>query len=305
MRIVLAGATGFIGKKLIERLLRENHEIILLTRRPDKAVTAFVNKVSGLLWDARSKGDWFRAIDGADAVINLTGESIAGKRWTHEQKEVLRSSRIDSTRVIVQAIGAAANKPAVLINASAVGYYGDVSHDTVTENYPASTDFLGTLSEAWEKEAMRATAFGVRVVCPRIGIVLGEQGGALEKMVLPFRLFVGGPLGSGQQWFPWIHIDDVIEAMVFAIRKSDLEGGVNFTSPHPVTMKEFCRALGHVLRRPSWMPVPEIILRIAVGEFAQFLLSGQKAVPEKLINGGYIYKYDDVKPALEDILKDS
>jgi hypothetical protein len=303
MKIVLAGATGFIGQKLIQRLLQEKHELILLTRDPEKAAQKFGRVLTPFKWDGRTQGDWLRLIDGADAVINLTGESIAGKRWNRRQKEKIRSSRIEATQIIVQAIEAAENKPSALINASAVGYYGDVPTDTVTEKYPASTDFLGMLSEKWENTAMQAKVFGVRVVCPRIGIVLGADGGALEKMILPFKLFAGGPLGSGNQWFPWIHIDDLIGAFLFVLKNQDISGAVNFTAPNPVTMKEFCTKLGKVLGRPSWIPVPVIVLRLAVGEFANFLLSGQKAVPEKLAKLGYDFTYEDVESALRNILK--
>ena len=303
MKIVLAGATGFIGQKLIQRLLQEKHELILLARDPEKAAQKFGPTLTTFNWDGRTHGDWFRSIDGADAVINLTGESIAGKRWNRRQKEKIRSSRIEATQIIVKAIEAAENKPSTLINASAVGYYGDVPADTVTENYPGSTDFLGALSEEWEKTAMHANVFGTRVVCPRIGIVLGADGGALEKMVLPFKLFAGGPLGSGNQWFPWIHIDDLIGAFLFVLENQDISGGVNFTAPNPVTMKVFCKKLGKVLGRPSWAPVPAIALRLAVGEFANFLLSGQKAVPEKLLENGFEFIYVDAEKALENLLE--
>lgn len=302
MKVVLAGATGFIGNKLVEILLQEGHSIVLLSRNPDKVKTRFGTSVTAFQWDACSSGDWFPSMDGADAVINLVGESIAGKRWDEIQKELLRSSRINATRVIVQAIEASSVRPSVLINASAVGYYGDVPDDTVTENYPASDDFLGTLSELWENEALYAEKLNVRVICPRIGIVLGEGGGALEKMILPFKLFAGGPLGSGRQWFPWIHRDDVINGILFMLNNDRIAGAVNLTAPNPVTMNEFCRTLGKVLHRPSWMNVPGFALRIAVGEFAQFLLSGQKAVPEKLLKNGYTFMYPDLEKALRNIL---
>lgn len=302
MKIVMAGATGFIGQKLIRKLLEEKHTLYLLTRDPEKAGKYFGRSVTALQWDARSPGDWFTYVNGADAVINLTGESIASKRWTRPQKELLRTSRIDATRVVVQAIESASVRPSVLINASAVGYYGHVPDDTVTESYPASDDFLGTLSEAWESEAFRAEKLNVRVACLRIGIVLGDGGGALEKMILPFKLFAGGPLGSGQQWFPWIHRDDVIGSILFILNHDTISGPVNLTAPHPVRMREFCKMLGKTLRRPSWIPVPGFVLRIAVGEFAQFLLTGQKAVPEKLQKNQYAFLYSDLEMALRNIV---
>ncbi|MBL7995037.1 TIGR01777 family oxidoreductase [bacterium] len=302
MKIVLAGATGFIGRKLIDALIADEHHIVILTRRPTKAALAFGHSVEAFQWDAHSPGDWFTAVDGADAVINLTGESLAAKRWSKAQKQLLRSSRIDATKVIVQAIEKASVRPSVLINASAVGYYGDVPEDIVTELYPASTDFLGTLSEDWEQEAHRADKLGVRVACVRIGIVLGDGGGALEKMVLPFKFFVGGPLGSGKQWFPWIHRDDVIGSIRFVLVNDSISGAVNLTAPNPVTMNDFCKTLGRVMGRPSIMRVPGFVLKLAVGEFAKYLLTGQKAVPDKLLNNKYQFFYSDLEKALRNIL---
>ncbi|MBL7995029.1 TIGR01777 family oxidoreductase [bacterium] len=302
MKIVLAGATGFIGNKLIEKILADGHQVVLLTRNPGKSINQFATSVTALQWDARSPGDWYSSINGSDAVINLAGESLAAKRWSKSQKQLLRSSRIDATKVIVQAIEKASVRPSVLINASAVGYYGHVHEDIVTELYPASTDFLGTLSENWEQEAHRADKLGVRVACVRIGIVLGEGGGALEKMVLPFQFFVGGPLGSGKQWFPWIHRDDVIGSIRFVLVNDKISGAVNLTAPNPVTMNDFCKTLGKVLHRPSLMRVPGFVLKLAVGEFAKYLLTGQKAVPEKLLKNGYSFVYSDLEKALRNIL---
>ncbi|MBL7959646.1 TIGR01777 family oxidoreductase [bacterium] len=301
MKIVLAGATGFIGRKLIQSLIADEHQVVILTRHPAKAAHTFGPSVQTLQWDARSSGDWFTAVDGADAVINLTGESLAAKRWDETQKQLLLSSRIESTRVIVWAIEKASVRPSVLINASAVGYYGDVPDDTVTENYPASNDFLGILSEQWEDEAYHAVRLGIRVVCLRIGIVLGGGGGALEKMILPFKFFVGGPLGSGKQWFPWIHRDDVIGSIRFVLVNEKITGAVNLTSPNPVTMNDFCKTLGRVMGRPSIMRVPGFVLKLAVGEFAQFLLAGQKAVPDKLLKNKYQFLYSDLEKALRNI----
>lgn len=302
MKIVLAGATGFIGQKLIDKLSKEQHELILLTRNPDKARNQFGSFLNTLRWDAHSLGDWCKAMDGADAVINLTGESIAAKRWSEYQKKILRSSRIDATRIIVQAIEKTSARPSVLINASAVGYYGDVPNDTVTEYYPAAIDFLGTLCEEWENEALRAEKLNVRVACLRSGIVLGNEGGALEKMIMPFRFFAGGPLGSGRQWLPWIHLDDVISGILFILNNDKIMGAVNLTAPKPVTMNEFCQTLGKVMRRPSWIPVPGFVLKFVVGEFARSLLSGQKAIPEKLLKNGYSFFYSDLEQALRNIL---
>ncbi|KAB2880223.1 TIGR01777 family protein [bacterium] len=301
MKIVLAGATGFIGQKLIDKLLADEHKIVILTRNPNKARNTFGSSVNAIKWDAHSTGDWCNAINGSGAVINLAGESLAASRWNESQKQLLRDSRINATRVIVQAIEGSSDRPSVLVNASAVGYYGDVPDDTVTEKYPASNDFLGILSKQWEDEAHQADRLGVRVVCLRIGIVLGGGGGALEKMILPFKFFIGGPLGSGKQWFPWIHRDDVIDSIRFVLMNEKITGAVNLTAPSPVTMNDFCKTLGRVMGRPSIMRVPGFVLKLAVGEFAQFLLAGQKAVPDKLLKNKYQFLYSDLEKALRNI----
>lgn len=293
MKIVLAGATGFIGKFLIRSLQKAGHSITLLTRR---SIT--VKDATVLMWDARTLGKWSEYVDGADAVINLSGESIAAKHWSAGQKKRLTDSRILSTRVLVQAMAMASQKPRTLINASAVGYYGHVPEGDVTESFVPADDFMGRLCRDWEVEALKAEDFGVRVVLPRIGIVLGGDGGALQKMVLPFKFFVGGPLGSGQQWMPWIHRDDVIAGFQFLLYHPAIYGAVNFTAPDPVQMKEFCKTIGNILHRPSWAPVPSWVLKLLLGEMSAIVLNGQKAVPKKLIEAGFEFKYTDLEKAL-------
>jgi len=303
MKIVLAGATGFIGKRLIERLVQARHQVIVLTRSAAKAAKSLPDGVHALNWDSKTPGDWSKSLEDSDAVINLVGESIGAKRWSLKQKNILRDSRIDSTRVIVEAIRRCLKKPRVFVNASAVGYYGNVPDGEVDESHPPADDFLGKLCAEWEAEAFKAKEFGLRVVCPRIGIVLGGGGGALEQMLLPFKLFVGGPLGSGRQWFPWIHRDDLIEIIIFALQNGNISGAVNAVSPLPVTMKEFCKTLGEVLKRPSWARVPAWILKIILGEFAVSVVSGAKAVPTKLMETNYTFRFSNLESALRDILK--
>lgn len=300
MKIVLAGATGFIGQRLVQQLQQGGHSLTLLTRH-----RAISNQTSTpfALWDAKTVGDWARHIDGADAVINLAGEPIAAKRWTHAQKERILSSRLNSTGAIVDAIAKAAKKPEVLINASAVGYYGDVKEGEVTESHPPAEDFLGTTCARWEQAAREAERSGVRVVLVRTGIVLEQNGGALKKMLLPFRLFAGGPLGSGNQWFPWIHIDDEVGAIAFALANKNLSGPVNLAAPEPTTMREFCKAMGRAMGRPSWAPVPGFALQILLGEMSTMLLGGQKVVPKKLQEAGYRFKFPQLDVALRDVLR--
>lgn len=301
MKIVLAGGTGFIGRKLLPALLAEKHQVALLTRNAKKAGLA--NTLLRVVYWDNAKEDWKKEIDGADAVINLAGEPIADKRWTSAQKEVLAKSRLESTRAIVSAMASASKKPQVFINASAVGYYGSVPEGDVDENHPAGNDFLADLCKKWEHEANNAQALGVRTVLLRTGIVLEKDGGALKKMMFPFKIFAGGPLGSGNQWFPWIHRDDVVGAILFALKNSTLQGPVNLAAPDPVTMKDFCKALGRALGRPSWAPVPAFVLQIALGEMSAMLLTGQKAVPSALKKSGYSFLHPRLDEALQSIVK--
>ena len=252
-------------------------------------------------WQPGVGGEWEKAIDGADGIINLAGEPIAAKRWSVAQKAKLRSSRIVATRSLVDAISKANVKPKFLINASAVGYYGPQGDETVTEKTGSGSDFLSRLCVEWEDEARKAEAFGVRVALVRTGIVLAKGKGALAKMVAPFKMFVGGPLGSGRQWMPWIHIEDEIELISFLIENDAARGAFNATAPNPVTMDAFAKTLGDALDRPSWASVPPSILALLVGEMADMLLNGQRAVPEAASKLGYSFKYPNLADALKSL----
>jgi hypothetical protein len=304
MKLVVAGGTGFIGARLCNQLDRQGHSLTILTRSVS-AVDSPNNTT--ILWQPGSPGTWDRnleeAIDGADGVINLAGEPIAGKRWIAAQKRRLRSSRIDTTRTLVTAIGKAKKKPAFLINASAVGYYGPQGDEVITEESGRGGGFLAGLCSDWEEEAKRAESYGVRVIRLRTGIVLGKGGGALAKMVPPFKLFIGGPLGSGKQWMPWIHVEDEIGMIQFLMENSNAHGAVNACAPNPVTMKEFCRTLGSVLNRPCWAPVPAFALRLLLGEMAEMLLTGQRTVPAAAERLGYRFRHPELREALEKILR--
>ena len=246
---------------------------------------------------------WWQALDGAGAVVNLAGESIAAGRWTPRQKERILQSRIRATRALVQGIAAVANKPAVLVSGSAVGYYGPRGDEELDEGAPPGDDFLARVCVAWEGEARRAAEEGVRVALVRTGLVLAARGGALPRLVLPFRLGAGGPLGSGRQWMPWIHLDDLVELFVFLIQGEGLEGPFNGTAPQPVTNRQFARTLGRVLGRPSWLPAPAAALRLALGEMADaLLLSGQRAVPRRALEAGFRFRFPELEPALRDLL---
>lgn len=297
MKLVVTGATGFIGSALCSRLLQRGHNLTLLTRHtpPDASTPAKTWRH----WTPGTPGDWEASLDGADGVINLVGEPIAARRWTEGQKRRIRSSRIEATQSIVDGIAKAQRKPLFLLNGSAVGYYGPHGDEIVTEETAPGTDFLSSVCLAWEEEAKKAEPIGLRVLRLRTGIVLAPGGGALAKMVPPFKLFVGGPLGSGAQWMSWIHLEDEIDLILHLIENPQTAGPVNATAPNPVKMKDFCQTLGKVMGRPSWAPVPDFALRLKFGEMADMLLTGQRAVPIAAQKLGYQFHYANLSDALQ------
>ena len=301
MKVIVAGGTGFLGSELINRLLVDHHEVVLLTRNSRNVYGLDNKSVQIKMWDGRTLGAWSECLDGADAVINLTGENVAAKRWSDKQKKRLIDSRIEPTKIIVQAISLADKKPSVLINASAVGYYGNFGSGSVAEDNLKGDGFLGELCQLWEDEARQAIKYGVRVVLPRIGIVLHSSGGALKKMLLPFKLFVGGPIGTGKQWFPWIHRDDVINIFLYAITNESISGVVNTVSPFPVPMVDFARSLGKAIHRPSRISVPSTILKIGLGEMSEMVLGGRQIVPKKLLDSRFVFQYPVLNEALKNL----
>ncbi len=301
MKIILTGGTGFIGGAVLKELLEAGHSVSLLSRSERRSHSAAQKNLRTFAWDGKNQGIWSSEVNGADAVINLAGEPIAQKRWTPAQKAVMLNSRIDAARAIVAAIEKADKKPAVLVNASAVGFYGNVDSDDVPESYPKGTGYLADTCAQWETEAREAEKLGVRVVLTRMGVVIDLGGGALEKFIPPFRFFFGGPLGSGKQWFPWVHREDAAGAILFALSHPNVFGPVNVAAPDPVTMRQFCDALGMAMRRPSWATVPAFALRILLGEMAEMLIGGQCAIPKKLLDAGYKFRYPNLPEALEDI----
>jgi uncharacterized protein len=301
MKIAIAGATGFVGSRLVEQLQAQGHQVLILTRSPQQASKRFPQaQVVG--YNPLKSGDWQESISGCDAVINLAGEPIAEKRWTPAQKRVMMESRQIGTQKIVEAISLASIKPPVLINASAIGYYGTSETSKFDETSPAGKDFLAEVCTAWETAAQAASANGTRVVILRFGIVLGENGGALGKMLAPFNAFVGGPIGSGKQWFSWIHRDDVVKMIVAAISDPQMQGVYNATAPNPVTMTDFAQTLGTVMNRPSWLPVPNFALEALLGEGAIVVLQGQQVIPTQALAKGFEFQYPTLKPALTSIL---
>ncbi|EFV74901.1 MULTISPECIES: TIGR01777 family oxidoreductase [Cytobacillus] len=301
MRIAIAGGTGFVGNALVKKLLEKKHEIFILTRNiSHKQHSKNLNYVQWLN-DDDSPEDVLESID---VFINLAGESINSGRWTEDRKKRILNSRITATKEVRRIISRLEEKPYTLINASAVGYYGTSQVETFTESSRKSgTDFLAETVRRWEEEAAKAEEFEVRTVFCRFGIILEKNDGALPRMALPYKLFAGGTVGSGSQWVSWIHLDDAVSGILFCIEHEQLHGPVNFTSPYPVTMKEFGQILGEVLNRPHWMPAPGFALKIALGEMSTLVLEGQKVLPEKLQSFGYEFLYPELKAALSDIYK--
>jgi uncharacterized protein len=302
MNILIAGGTGFIGTALVKQLLTRGDRVVALARDPVSARRRLSSDVLIAKWDGKTAGDWTRHVGEADVVINLSGEPIAAKRWTEKRKQRILQSRILPTRALALAMAAGKKKPSVFVNASAVGFYGFSEAPPATEETPSAGGFLAETCSMWEHEALAARGAEVRVVLPRLGIVLGDDGGALQKMLLPFRLFVGGPIGSGLQWFPWVHRDDVIGALLFALDTPDLHGPVNCVAPENVRMNDFCRTLARVLRRPSWIRVPEFVLRFLLGEMAGMVLGGRRVLPVRLTGMGYHFAYPGLEGALRSIL---
>ena len=302
MHIVIAGGSGFLGTALTHTLTRDEHKVSILTRR-NTAAFPTQPRVNYVSWDPNGRrGPWAGVLNGADAVINLAGESIAAKRWSAAQKQTIRESRLGATQSLAAAISEAAHPPRVFVSGSAVGYYGDRGDETITESSPPGNDFLAGVAAEWEAAAM-AVANITRVALIRTGIVLDRHGGALAKMLPPFQMFVGGPLGSGRQYMPWIHKEDWVRLVVFAITHEAARGPLNATSPAPVTNAEFSKALGRALHRPSLLPAPPFALRVALGEMADsLLLGGQRALPVRATDLGFAFRYSNIDDALANVL---
>lgn len=299
-RVVVSGATGFIGRSVVAALLARGDEVVVLTRDPVRARGKFPESVRLEAWNPRGSAAELRFE--AEAVVNLAGEQAVGRRWTENVKREIAESRVASTEALVRAIERWTPRPSVFVCASAVGYYGDRAAELVDERSPSGNGFLSEVTQAWERAALRAEALGVRVVLARFGVVLGRGGGALAEMTLPFRMFAGGPIGSGRQYVSWVHLDDAARAILYAIDVASLRGPVNVTSPHAVTSKELASAIGKVMHRPSAFAVPAFALRLRFGEGAEPLLVGQRVAPAVLSNNGFSWRYPRVEDALAEAL---
>ena len=299
MQALVTGATGFVGPRLLRMLDRP----VVLTRDPERA-RATIGHLAGRIvgWDSRQGPPPASALEGIDTVFHLAGESVAEGRWTPAQKQRIRDSRVIGTRHLVQGIRQASARPAVLVSASAVGYYGNRGDDELTESAVAGRDFLAEVCVAWEEEALTAREMGVRVVTARTGIVLGAGGGALGKMLLPFKLGAGGPLGSGKQWMPWIHVTDLARLYYHAAATAPIDGPMNAVAPNPVRNSEFTRALARQLHRPAFLPAPYFGLRLVFGEFAEVLFASQRVIPRVALESGFTFQYPDITAALREII---
>lgn len=303
MKIVIAGGSGFLGQPLAHELLSKGHEVVVLTRgraRTDSGVTY-------VTWNPDTElGAWHSVIDGADAIVNLAGAGIADKRWSASRKQVLRGSRVEATRALVAAMRSASIRPKVFLTGSAIGFYGPQPEDgpPLDESAPPGSDFLSTLAVDWEAEAHAGSALGCRVIIIRTGVVLAREGGALQKLIPPFRFFVGGPIGSGRQVMSWIHRTDWVELVVWLLRHEQAAGVYNATAPEPATNAEFSRALGAALGRPSWLPAPGFALKLIVGEMAgPALLAGQRVVPRRALDAGFTFQFPEITAAMRDAVR--
>ncbi|UQA59748.1 TIGR01777 family oxidoreductase [Polyangium aurulentum] len=301
--VLLTGGTGFIGKKLTERLIARGDRVTILTRDPSRAAGRLPRGASAVGWDPEREGPWFDEVARASAVVHLAGETVA-QRWTPEARRRIEQSRVVSTRLVVEAIGRAAQKPTAFVSASGIGIYGArPPEETLDESSKRGEGFLVDVVERWEAEAQRAEEHGVRTTLLRIGIVLGEDGGPLEKMIMPFKLFAGGPIGTGDQVVSWIHSDDVVGLVLFALDDERARGPINAVAPSPVTNRELASAIGRAMGRPSWFRAPTALVKLAMGEAAEMVTTGLRVVPKRAVELGYTFVHPALDPALASILR--
>ncbi len=306
LRIIIAGGSGLIGKALTRDFRRDNHEVIILSRNPDQAIRVD-DGVKLLAWDGMTKRGWGKLVEGADAVLNLAGANLAGEgffpaRWTQERKQNIKQSRLNALTAIIEAIDAASEKPKVLIQSSAIGYYGPRDDRPVDEAGLVGQDFMARSLQEVEQASESVEQLGIRRVVVRSGVVLTNQGGALSRLLLPFKLFVGGPLGNGRQVLSWIHIRDEVKAIRYLVENPDTSGVYNLTAPNPVTNAEMGKAIAKIMRRPYYLPVPGFAMRLLFGEVATVVLDGQRVIPTRLLESGFEFDFPKIDMALENIL---
>jgi hypothetical protein len=303
MKIVITGGTGVIGRRLVEALLGYGDVVTVVSRQPHKPAD-LPAKINFAQWDGQTAAGWGHNVEGVDAVVNLAGAGIADEKWSEARKKEIRDSRVKAGQAVTAAISAATVKPKVLIQASAVGYYGPHNNGAaVTEESGPGNDFLAKTCQDWEASTAAVEAMGVRRVLIRTGVVLDTLGGALPKMLMPFRFMAGGPIGNGQQWFPWIHYQDEVAAIRFLIQTEAARGPVNLAAPKPLRNRDFAKVVGKVMHRPAFAPAPGFVFKTMFGEMSTVLLDGQQAVPQRLQALGYQFKFPEAESALRDLLK--
>jgi uncharacterized protein (TIGR01777 family) len=302
-RIIITGATGLIGKKLTNALIDRGDEVIVFSRDAEKAKSIFPKAIDCVEWNYKKPEQWKSKLENSDAVIHLAGINLFAKRWNNDFKKTVLESRKLSTNNLVEAIKSVGKKPEVFISASGIGYYGDCGEAVLDETSPKGNDFLADVCDVWESEAQKIGDYGIRNIQIRTGLVLSPEDGVLKQMLLPFKLFIGGPLGNGRQWWSWLHIDDIVGIYLYALDNSRLQGPLNAASPNPLRMKEFANALGKVLKRPSLFPVPKFVLKIVIGETTEVVTASQRVDVKKIFESGYRFKFDNLEDALRDLLK--
>lgn len=301
--IIITGATGLIGKKIAYELHKQNKQVIVFSRDIHKARQILNHDYVYVPWDYKKPHLWQEYLSEADAIIHLAGANIFDKRWTNEFKQEIFLSRVDTTKALVNALKQRKNKLQAFVSASGVGYYGDGKDTLLDEHALAGNDFLAHVCKEWEGQASEVEKIGIRWVSIRTGIVLSSEGGALKTMLPPFQLFVGGPIGSGRQWFPWIHIEDMVGIYLHSLTQKALHGPVNAASPGICTMYEFAQTMGKVIHRPSWFAVPGVVLKFVLGDLAEVILKGQRVNVNKLIQSGYTFKFPHLEQALNNLIK--
>ena len=300
MKVLIAGGNGLIGSRLAALIREQGGTVSVLTRRVGGVGADGTRRVQ---WDGRNPGEWQVELEGAEALVNLAGGNLGAGAWSPRRKAALLASRVDSTRALAQAALAAKKPPRVFMQASAIGFYGSHGDEPLDEQSPLGSGFLADICQAWEAEAAPVKSAGIRLVTIRTGLVLDKNEGALGRMLLPYRFFIGGPLGSGRQWYSWIHPQDQVEAMLFLLKQETLSGVFNLTAPNPLPQDKFGRALANTLRRPHWLPVPAFALRLLLGEMSSLVLEGQKVLPSRLLQAGYAFRHPNLDGALRELLQ--